>query len=233
MQRNVDPEELARFAHMAPRWWDPHGESQALHDLNPVRLRYVREQAEIRGRRVLDVGCGGGLLSEALAGAGAQVTAIDAEPSVLAVAKLHAAESGMTVDYRLSDAETLATQQPAEYDVVTCMEMLEHVPDFGSVVAACARLLRPGGHAVFSTINRTPKAFLLAIVGAEYVAGLLPKGTHRYEKLIRPSELAQACRHAGLLVRDVRGLAYNPLFRRASLVENTGVNYLLSAQRPA
>lgn len=233
MPHNVDPAELARFAQLAPRWWDPDGESRALHDLNPVRLEYIASRCTLRGARAVDVGCGGGLLTEAMAAQGAQVTGIDLGEHVLQVARLHLLESGQQVDYREVSAESLAAEQPAAFDVVTCMEMLEHVPEPQAIVAACAQLLRPGGQVFFSTINRTPLAFAAAIVGAEYVLGMLPKGTHQYARFIRPSELARAARQAGLQVREITGMRYDPFLRRASLSSGTAVNFLLHAEKPA
>lgn len=230
---NADPAELARFAELAATWWDPNGPSRALHDLNPARLAYVRRYVALRGAAVLDVGCGGGLLAEAMAAEGARVVGIDLAPQVLAVARLHALESGLAVDYRETAIEAMAAESPGTFDAVTCMEMLEHVPDPGSVIAAAARLLKPGGHLVVSTLNRTPKAFALAIVGAEYVARLLPRGTHRYDQFIRPSELAEWLRVAGLELVDVSGLAYDPILRRARLSDDPSVNYLACARRPA
>ena len=230
---NADPAELARFGQMAASWWDPNGSSRALHDLNPVRLEFVRQRARLAGARVLDVGCGGGLFSEALAASGASVVGIDLAPEVLGVARLHLLESGRQVDYRESGAEALAAAEPASYDVVACMEMLEHVPDPAAVVQACAELLKPGGQLFLSTINRTPAAFALAIVGAEYVARLLPRGTHRYQQFLRPSELDTALRRSGLVLREVRGLAYEPVLRRAWLARSTAVNYLVHAEKPA
>ncbi|MEO8673716.1 MAG: bifunctional 2-polyprenyl-6-hydroxyphenol methylase/3-demethylubiquinol 3-O-methyltransferase UbiG [Tahibacter sp.] len=230
---NVDPTETAKFDRLAARWWDPSGESRPLHDLNPVRLAYVAERIALRGARVLDVGCGGGLLSEALARAGASVTAIDLAPAVLNVARLHLHESNLSVDYRLISAEDLAREQPASFDAVTCMEMLEHVPDPGSVVAACAGLLKPGGMLFLSTINRTPAAFALAIVGAEYALRLLPRGTHRYAQFIRPSEMTAALRASGFTLEDLRGLDYNPFTHRARLVPSVAVNYLACARKNA
>ncbi|MBP7417031.1 MAG: bifunctional 2-polyprenyl-6-hydroxyphenol methylase/3-demethylubiquinol 3-O-methyltransferase UbiG [Xanthomonadales bacterium] len=230
---NADPAELARFGQMAASWWDPNGSSRALHDLNPVRLEFVRQRARLAGARVLDVGCGGGLFSEALAASGASVVGIDLAPEVLGVARLHLLESGRQVDYRESGAEALAAAEPASYDVVACMEMLEHVPDPAAVVQACADLLKPGGQLFLSTINRTPAAFALAIVGAEYVARLLPRGTHRYQQFLRPSELDTALRRSGLVLREVRGLAYEPVLRRAWLSRSTAVNYLMHAEKPA
>ena len=229
---NVDRSETAKFDRLAARWWDPDGESRPLHDLNPVRYAYVAERTALRGAAVLDVGCGGGLLSEALARGGANVTAIDLAPNVLEVARLHLFESGLRVDYREIGAEALAAEQPGRYDAIACMEMLEHVPDPGSVLSACATLLKPGGRLFLSTINRTPAAFAVAIVGAEYVARLLPKGTHDYAHFIRPSELAAGLRAAGLELEDLRGLAYNPLTRRARLVASPAVNYLACARKP-
>ena len=230
---NADPAELARFGQMAASWWDPNGSSRALHDLNPVRLEFVRQRARLAGARVLDVGCGGGLFSEALAASGASVVGIDLAPEVLGVARLHLLESGRQVDYRESSAEALAAAEPASFDVVACMEMLEHVPDPAAVVQACAELLKPGGQLFLSTINRTPAAFALAIVGAEYVARLLPRGTHRYQQFLRPSELDTALRRSGLVLREVRGLAYEPVLRRAWLSRSTAVNYLVHAEKPA
>lgn len=229
---NADPAELAKFAELAHRWWDPDGESRPLHDLNPVRLAYVRERAPLSGARALDVGCGGGLLAEALAREGAVVTGIDLGTEVLEVARMHLHESGLSVDYRETSAEALAAAEPGSYDVVTCMEVLEHVPDPAAMLAACATLLKPRGRLFASTLNRTAKSFALAIVGAEYVLGLLPRGTHDYAKFLRPSELARMLRSAGLEVDDVRGLSYDPLARRARLADDVGVNYLVAATKP-
>ncbi len=230
---NVDRSETAKFDRLASRWWDPNGESRPLHDLNPVRLAYVAGRVSLRGARVLDVGCGGGLLSEALADAGAEVTAIDLAPGVLDVARLHLYESNLSVDYREISAEALAAQQPGSFDAITCMEMLEHVPDPGSVIEACARLLKPGGRWFASTLNRTPQAFALGIVGAEYLLRLLPRGTHHYRQFIKPSEMAAALRAADLTLEDLRGLEYNPLTRRARLVSSVAINYLVCATKPA
>jgi 2-polyprenyl-6-hydroxyphenyl methylase / 3-demethylubiquinone-9 3-methyltransferase len=230
---NVDPSEISKFDAAAPRWWDPEGEFRPLHDLNPARLDYIEARAGLAGRRVLDVGCGGGLLAEGMARRGARVTGIDLAPGALEVARLHALESGIAVDYRQVAAESLADAEPASFDLVTCLEMLEHVPDPPSIMAALARLVRPGGDIVCSTINRNAKAFALAIVGAEYVLRLLPMGTHQYARLIRPSELARWARNAGLQVSDLAGLDYNPVTRQARVSADTSVNYLAHFQRPA
>ena len=224
--QNIDPREVAKFEELASRWWDPHSEFKPLHDINPLRLHYIDSRASLAGKRVVDVGCGGGILAESMALRGASVTGIDAGAAPLSVARLHLLESGAEVDYRQITAEQLADQQPTSFDIVTCMEMLEHVPDPASVVAACARLVKPGGQAFFSTINRTPKAYLLAILGAEYLLQLLPKGTHDYGKFIRPSELARWARATGLEVRDLTGMTYNPLTRTYSLGNDIDVNYL-------
>jgi 2-polyprenyl-6-hydroxyphenyl methylase/3-demethylubiquinone-9 3-methyltransferase len=218
---------------LAQRWWDPRGPQKALHALNPARLGYVAERAQLRDVAVLDVGCGGGLLSEALAHAGAKVTAIDLAPNLLKVARLHGLESGIKVDYREMPVEALAEEVPASFDVVTCMEMLEHVPDPASVIDACARLLKPGGQLFLSTLNRTPAAFALAIVGAEYVARVLPKGTHQYRDFIKPSELAKWLRMAGLDLEDVSGLMYEPWRNSARIVSRTDINYVACARKPA
>lgn len=229
---NFSQAELDKFDALAQRWWDPEGPQKALHALNPVRLAYVAERVPLQAANVLDVGCGGGLLSEALAKAGAQVTAIDLAPNLLKVARLHGLESGVRVNYRPMAVEQLADEVPGTFDAVTCMEMLEHVPDPVAVIAACARLLKPGGRLLLSTLNRTPAAFALAIVGAEYVARLLPQGTHRYRDFIKPSELARWLRSAGLELEDVSGLQYQPLRQRARLSTRTDVNYLASARKP-
>ena len=208
--KNFSQAELDKFDDLAQRWWDPRGPQKALHALNPARLGYVAERVQLRDAAVLDVGCGGGLLSEALAQAGAKVTAIDLAPNLLKVARLHGLESGIKVDYREMPVETLAEQAPASFDAITCMEMLEHVPEPASIIEACAKLLKPGGRLFLSTLNRTPAAFALAIVGAEYVARVLPKGTHQYRDFIKPSELAKWLREAGLELEDVSGLIYEP-----------------------
>ena len=226
-------DELDRFGSLASRWWDPEGPQKPLHALNPVRLRFVAERAVLDGARVLDVGCGAGLLSEAMAQAGARVTAIDLAPELVRIARLHALESGAQVDYRVQAVEEVAAAEPGAYDVVTCMEMIEHVPDPLSVVRACAHALRPGGRLFVSTLNRTPAAFALAIVGAEYVARLLPKGTHQYRDFVRPSELAAWFRAADLEIEEVAGLAYLPWRNAARLTRRTDVNYIACARKPA
>lgn len=229
---NVDRDEQERFDAVASGWWDPEGPFRPLHELNPARLKYVAGRAALEGAAVVDVGCGGGILSESLARKGAVVTGIDVAPRVLAVARLHLHESELEVDYREITVEDLAQEAPQSFDVVTCMEMLEHVPDPPSIVSAVHDLLRPGGHAFFSTLNRTPLAFLLGIVGAEHVARLLPRGTHRYDRFIRPSELSAWLRSAGLELQDVSGLHYNPVTRSVMLGGNVRVNYLVHATRP-
>ncbi|MGZ5035866.1 MAG: bifunctional 2-polyprenyl-6-hydroxyphenol methylase/3-demethylubiquinol 3-O-methyltransferase UbiG [Usitatibacter sp.] len=229
---NVDPAELAKFSALAHRWWDPTSEFRPLHEINPLRLSHIERLAGgLGGKRILDVGCGGGILAEAMAAKGATVTGIDLADKPLKVAMLHRMESGSGVDYRLVSAESLAAEMPGAFDVVTCMEMLEHVPDPPSVVRACASLVKPGGLVFFSTLNRNAKAFLLAIVGAEYVLNLLPKGTHEYARFIKPSELSRACREAGLAVIDLTGMTYNPLAKTYSLGRDVDVNYLLGARR--
>jgi 2-polyprenyl-6-hydroxyphenyl methylase/3-demethylubiquinone-9 3-methyltransferase len=231
--QNVDPAEQARFDALASSWWDPEGPSRPLHDLNPARLAFIRERAELSGAVAVDVGCGGGILSEALAAQGAEVTALDVAPGALAVARLHLLESGLEVNYQQATVEQWAEQASGTADLLTCMEMLEHVPDPQSVLNACARLLKPGGQAFFSTLNRTPAAFALAIVGAEHIARLLPRGTHRYDRFIRPSELAASLREAGFKVNDICGLQYNPVTRTTRLGGSVSVNYLLHASLPA
>jgi 2-polyprenyl-6-hydroxyphenyl methylase/3-demethylubiquinone-9 3-methyltransferase len=230
---NFSQAEVDKFDALAHRWWDPAGPQKALHALNPVRLAYVAQRATLRGARVLDVGCGAGLLSEAMAVAGADVTAIDLAPDLLKIARLHQLETGVRVDYRHGAIESLAAAGEAPYDVVTCMEMLEHVPDPASVIHACASLLKPGGRLFVSTLNRTPAAFALAIVGAEYIARLLPRGTHQYRDFIRPSELAAWMRAAQLDLEDISGLLYEPWRNSARLTSRTDINYIASALKPA
>jgi 2-polyprenyl-6-hydroxyphenyl methylase/3-demethylubiquinone-9 3-methyltransferase len=231
-KENFDQAELDKFGALANRWWDPQGPQKALHALNPVRLDYVKRRIALRGASVLDVGCGAGLLSEAMAREGALVTATDLAPELIKVAKLHKLESQVSVDYRLQSVESLAAEQPGSFDAVTCMEMLEHVPDPAAIIAACATLLKPGGQLFLSTLNRTPAAFALAIVGAEYVARLLPKGTHHYQDFIKPSELAAWLRAAELQLEDVSGLAYEPWRNAARIIGRTDVNYLACAMKP-
>ncbi|WP_119717859.1 bifunctional 2-polyprenyl-6-hydroxyphenol methylase/3-demethylubiquinol 3-O-methyltransferase UbiG [Cognatilysobacter tabacisoli] len=230
--QNFSQAELDKFGALANRWWDPEGPQKPLHALNPARLGYVAERVALRGARVLDVGCGAGLLSEALASAGADVTALDLAPELIKVAKLHRLETGVQVEYREQSVESLAEQAPASFDAITCMEMLEHVPDPGSIIRACATLLKPGGRLFLSTLNRTPAAFALAVVGAEYVARLLPKGTHQYRDFIKPSELAAWLRAAGLQLEDVSGLMYEPWRNAARVIARTDVNYLACARKP-
>jgi 2-polyprenyl-6-hydroxyphenyl methylase/3-demethylubiquinone-9 3-methyltransferase len=229
---NADPAELAKFSDLAHRWWDPESEFRPLHQINPLRLDWIDGLVPLAGRRVLDIGCGGGILSDSMARKGAEVTGIDLSSKALRVAQLHALEASTpNVNYREISAEALALEQPASFDVVTCMEMLEHVPDPSSVVKACSQLVKPGGWVFFSTINRNPKSFLFAIVGAEYVLQMLPKGTHEYAKLIRPSELAAHCRAADLDLTQTKGLEYNPLTRRYWLSQDTSVNYMFATRK--
>lgn len=230
---NADPAELAKFSDLAHRWWDMEGEFRPLHQINPLRLAWIKSLCPLDNSKVLDVGCGGGVLSDAMARAGAQVTGIDLAAKALRVAQLHALEAQTpNVNYREVSAEALAQEQPGTFDMVTCMEMLEHVPDPASVVRACAALVKPGGWVFFSTLNRNPKSFLFAIVGAEYVLNLLPKGTHEYAKMIRPSELASYCRAAELDLRQSRGMEYNPITKRYWMSDDTSVNYLIATQKP-
>jgi 2-polyprenyl-6-hydroxyphenyl methylase/3-demethylubiquinone-9 3-methyltransferase len=231
--RNADPNELAKFSSLAQSWWDPMGPSKPLHDLNPVRLRYIEQALGLRSARVVDVGCGGGILSEAMALRGASVLGVDLSQAVLDVAQLHAIESQAAVEYRCVAAEELAAASPGAFDLVTCMEMLEHVPDPATTLAALGTLVKPGGHVIVSTLNRKPQAFAVAILGAEYIARILPRGTHEYLKFIRPSELARWGRTAGLELRDLTGISYNPLTRAFSLSANTDINYLAHFNRPA
>ena len=230
---NVDPQELAKFGDLAHRWWDRNSEFRPLHDMNPLRLEWIDTLAGLTRKTVLDIGCGGGILAESMAARAAHVTGIDLAGKALGVARLHALETGVdNIEYLEVAAEALAQQRPAAFDIVTCMEMLEHVPDPASVVAACAQLVRPGGWVFFSTLNRNPKSFLFGIVGAEYLLQLLPKGTHEYARFIRPSELARWCREAGLELQRSRGMEYNPLTRRFRLSSDTSVNYLFACRRP-
>lgn len=233
MSTNVDPAELEKFSELAHRWWDPQSEFRPLHEINPLRLDYIDRIAMLQGKNVLDVGCGGGILAEAMAARGARVTGIDLAEKPLKVAQLHLLESGQQVDYRRIPVEELARQAPASFDVVTCMEMLEHVPDPAAVVQACATLLKPGGHAFFATLNRNPKSYLFAIIGAEYVLNMLPRGTHDYERFIKPSELSSTCRRAGLEIVDLIGMTYNPFTKVYALAADTDVNYILSTGKPA
>lgn len=229
---NVDPFEIEKFSELAHRWWDPHAEFRPLHDINPLRLDYIDSLAPLRGKKVLDVGCGGGILAESMALRGGMVTGIDLAEKPLKVAQLHLLESGLEVDYRLVAPEVLAQEAAGSFDIVACMELLEHVPDPGVTVTACAALLKPGGHAFFSTINRNLKSYLFAIIGAEYVLKLLPRGTHDYARFIKPSELARHLRAAGLHMGGIIGMTYNPLTRVYSLGSNTDVNYILHAIKP-
>ncbi|WP_298610837.1 bifunctional 2-polyprenyl-6-hydroxyphenol methylase/3-demethylubiquinol 3-O-methyltransferase UbiG [uncultured Thiothrix sp.] len=224
---NVDPNEIRKFESIAHRWWDPESEFKPLHAINPLRLNYVDDRASLKNKRVLDVGCGGGILAESMARRGAKVKGIDLGEGPLSVASLHALDSQVEVDYQQIAVEVLAEQEAGQYDVVTCMEMLEHVPAPESVIQACARLVKPGGHVFFSTINRNPKAFMLAVVGAEYLLNMLPKGTHEYAKFIRPSELEFAARQAQLSLQDIKGMTYNPMFQSYRLGKDIDVNYLM------
>ncbi|MEM7017279.1 MAG: bifunctional 2-polyprenyl-6-hydroxyphenol methylase/3-demethylubiquinol 3-O-methyltransferase UbiG [Pseudomonadota bacterium] len=228
---NVNPQEIEKFNALAEQWWDPEGKFRPLHDVNQVRLNYIKDNADgLAGKAVLDVGCGGGILSESMALAGAKVLGTDMGEAPLNVARIHAEQHGVTIDYRHITAEALAEESPGQFDVVTCMEMLEHVPEPPSIIEACRRLCKPGGHVFFSTINRHPKAYLFAILGAEYVLNLLPRGTHDYANLIRPSELCQWSRQAGLTVHDVSGFSYNPLTHHAALTKDVKINYFVHTQ---
>lgn len=230
---NVDPAEVQKFSALAHRWWDPASEFRPLHEINPLRLGWINGHQALAGKAVLDIGCGGGILSESMAKRGAKVKGIDLSEKALKVAELHSLESATEVDYELIAAEDLAIRKPASYDVVTCMEMLEHVPDPNAIVQACAALVKPGGHLFFSTLNRNPKSYLFAIIGAEYLLGLLPKGTHSYAKFITPAELARATRAAGLVIDELRGMGYNPFTRTYTLNQDTSINYLMACTRPA
>ncbi len=230
---NADPLELKKFSDLAHRWWDPTSEFRPLHEINPLRLEWINAKTPLAGKTVVDVGCGGGILAESMAHKGAQVTGIDLSEKALKVADLHSLESGIEVRYEMISAEQLAEREPGRYDVVTCMEMLEHVPDPAAVVRACATLVKPGGHVFFSTINRNPKSYLFAVIGAEYVLQLLPKGTHDYAKFITPAELAQSIRNAGLTLNGFKGMTYNPFTKIYSLNQDTDVNYLAACTRSA
>ncbi|EIC23351.1 bifunctional 2-polyprenyl-6-hydroxyphenol methylase/3-demethylubiquinol 3-O-methyltransferase UbiG [Thiorhodovibrio frisius] len=231
---NVDHAEISKFEQLAARWWDPDSEFKTLHDINPLRLAFIERKVELQGKQVLDVGCGGGILSEAMAARGAKVTGIDMGEMPLRIAELHTLETGVQVDYRQTSAEALAEETPASFDVITCMELLEHVPEPASVVRACARLVRPGGYLFFSTLNRNPKSYLFAVLGAEYLLNMLPKGTHDYTRFLRPSELARFARAADLQIDEISGMTYNPLTQVYHLdSKDISVNYLLSCQRPA
>ncbi len=228
---NADPVELEKFSQLAHKWWDPHSEFKPLHEINPLRLNYINRHAALSGKTVLDVGCGGGILSESMSTMGAAVTGIDLSEKALQVAKLHLLESGKQVDYRHIAVEDLAEERPGHYDIISCMEMLEHVPNPGSVIESCARLLKPGGWVFFSTLNRNPKSYLFAVIGAEYILNLLPRGTHDYAKFIKPSELAQSCRNAGLNLVGLTGMSYNPVTKVYSLGTDTSVNYVIACRK--
>jgi len=230
---NADPAELQKFSDLAHRWWDPESEFKPLHQINPLRLDWIDRAASIAGKQIIDIGCGGGILAESMAARGAQVTGVDLSEKALGVARLHLFESGQSVDYRLISAEDLAREAPARFDVVTCMEMLEHVPDPASTIRACATLVKPGGQVFFSTLNRNLKSYLMAVVGAEYILKLLPMGTHEYAKFIKPSELARYVREAGLDVEELTGMQYNPITKIYSLGRDTDVNYLMRTARHA
>ncbi|HEX2531312.1 MAG TPA: bifunctional 2-polyprenyl-6-hydroxyphenol methylase/3-demethylubiquinol 3-O-methyltransferase UbiG [Burkholderiaceae bacterium] len=230
---NVDPLELQKFSDLAHRWWDPTSEFRPLHEINPLRLEWINARVPLVGKKVADIGCGGGILAESVARKGADVTGIDLSEKALKVADLHSLESGVRVRYELTSAEDLAAREPESYDVVTCMEMLEHVPDPAAIVQACATLVKPGGHVFFSTINRNPKSYLFAIIGAEYVLRILPKGTHDYAKFITPAELSQFICNTGMTVDTLKGMVYNPFTKVYSLNQNTSVNYLIACTRPS
>jgi 2-polyprenyl-6-hydroxyphenyl methylase/3-demethylubiquinone-9 3-methyltransferase len=229
---NADPSELQKFSDLAHRWWDPTSEFRPLHEINPLRLEWINSRIPLEGKKVLDIGCGGGILAESMARKGATVTGIDLSEKALKVADLHSLESGIQVRYELIAAEALAEREAGQYDVVTCMEMLEHVPDPASIVAACSQLVKPGGHVFFSTINRNPKSYMFAVIGAEYLLRLLPRGTHDYAKFITPAELSQFVRNSALQVETLRGMTYNPLTQIYSLNQDTSVNYLVACTRP-
>ncbi len=228
---NVDPAEVAKFDALADSWWDPEGQSKPLHQINPLRLQFIKDRTILKTAKIVDVGCGGGILTESLALSGADATGIDMGELPLEIARLHALEAGLKINYQQTTAEAMAANHPAEFDAVTCMEMLEHVPDPQAIINACAEMVKPGGDVYFSTLNRNPKAWLLAIVGAEYIANMLPKGTHDYARFIKPSELARACREAGLSVSAIAGISYNPLTRKYALTQDVDVNYLIHCRR--
>lgn len=230
---NADPLELDKFSQLAHRWWDPQSEFRPLHEINPLRLDWIEQHAGLTGKTVLDIGCGGGILSESMAQAGASVTGIDLSEKALGVARLHLLESGGKVDYRMVSAEALAAESPGTFDVVTCMEMLEHVPDPASVIASCSALVKPGGHVFFSTLNRNLKSYVLAVIGAEYILGLLPRGTHDYAKFIKPSELSRWAKSVALEPDELIGMTYNPLTKKYSLGRDTDVNYLMHTIKAA
>ena len=230
---NADPAEVRKFSDLAHRWWDPNSEFKPLHDINPLRLNWIDQATGLQGKKVIDIGCGGGILSESMAAKGAQVTGIDLSDKALAVARLHLLESGQTVDYRHIAAESMAAEHPAHFDAVTCLEMLEHVPDPAQTIAACATLVKPGGDVFLSTLNRNPKAYLFAVIGAEYILNMLPKGTHDYAKFIKPAELIRMARDAGLDLVSMTGMSYNPLSKVYSLGDDTSVNYLVHLRRSA
>jgi 2-polyprenyl-6-hydroxyphenyl methylase/3-demethylubiquinone-9 3-methyltransferase len=229
---NADPAEIKKFSDLAHRWWDPSSEFRPLHEINPLRLEWINNSIALSGKKVIDIGCGGGILAESMAKKGATVTGIDLSDKALKVADLHGLESGISVHYEKISAEEMAEREAAQYDVVTCMEMLEHVPDPASIIRACAKLVKPGGHVFFSTLNRNPKSYLYAVLGAEYLLQLLPKGTHDYAKFITPAELAQAIRNANLQVNAIKGMGYNPISKIYSLNQDTSVNYLVACTRP-
>lgn len=228
---NIDPAEIAKFSQLAAHWWDTHGEMKSLHDINPLRLSYINEKSPLKDKKIIDIGCGGGILSESMAKLGGMITGIDMSKEAIQVAKLHQHESGTKVDYFVSTAEDFAANHPGAFDVVTCLEMLEHVPDPSSIVSACAKLVKPGGHVFFSTLNRNPKSYLFAIIGAEYLLKLIPKNTHDYAKFIRPSELSEWARKSGLTVNTITGLTYNPLTKAYKLCSDISVNYLVHMEK--
>lgn len=228
---NVDPAEVAKFDALADSWWDPEGQSKPLHQINPLRLQFIKDRTVLKAAKIVDVGCGGGILTESLALSGADATGVDMGELPLEIARLHALEAGLKIDYQQTTAEAMAANHPAEFDAVTCMEMLEHVPDPQAIIEACTDMVKPGGDVYFSTLNRNPKAWLLAIVGAEYIASMLPKGTHDYARFIKPSELARACREAGLTVSAIAGISYHPLTRKYALTQDVDVNYLMHCRR--